>query len=77
MMVGIGECIQIQIVARNSLPWPLKDISLSVQFFQDYQNNTYNFNLDTRLAMAGPSHLHLPIVSDLFHIDLNMFLMAC
>lgn len=62
MMVGIGECLQIQIVARNSLPWPLKDISLSVQFFQDYQNNTYNFNLDTRLAMAGPSHLHLPIV---------------
>lgn len=62
-MFTIGECVQIQVVAHNSLPWQLKDISLSVQFFQDYQNNTCNFNLDTRLALAGPSHQYLPFVS--------------
>ncbi|KAF6213902.1 hypothetical protein GE061_011627 [Apolygus lucorum] len=64
-IVSIGECIQIRIIAHNSLSRPLTDLSLSVQFFQDYRNGTCNYNLDSRLATSGPSHIHLPVVEEL------------
>ncbi|KAK9505487.1 hypothetical protein O3M35_009531 [Rhynocoris fuscipes] len=60
--VTLGECIQARVIAHNSLSRSLTDLSLSVHIFQDYQNGTCNFNLDTRLAIAGPSHLYLPEV---------------
>lgn len=60
----VGECVQLCIVAYNSLTRPLTDLSLSVHFFQDYQNGTCNFKLDTRLAIAGPSHLYFEKVEE-------------
>ncbi|XP_073992373.1 trafficking protein particle complex subunit brun isoform X2 [Rhodnius prolixus] len=63
--VTLGECIQARVIAHNSLSRSLTDLALSVHIFQDYQNGTCNFNLDTRLAIAGPSHLYLPKVEEL------------
>ncbi|BES92168.1 trafficking protein particle complex 9 [Nesidiocoris tenuis] len=63
--VSIGECVQIRVVARNALTRPLTNLSLSVLFFQDYQNGTCNYNLEGKLATTGPSYVSLPMVAEL------------
>ncbi|XP_075217129.1 trafficking protein particle complex subunit brun isoform X2 [Lycorma delicatula] len=58
----IGQCLQLGIHVYNSLSWPLLNLELSVQFFQDHQNGISNYNLDTRLATAGATQVQLPQV---------------
>lgn len=48
-----GDCLEIQIRVSNSLECVLRQLTLSVQFYQDYQNGICNYRLDTRLATAG------------------------
>ncbi|KAL1123080.1 hypothetical protein AAG570_002168 [Ranatra chinensis] len=57
--ISLGDCVQLSVVARNSLSWPLEDLVLSVHYFKDYQNGTCNYQLDNQLAVAGPSQLHV------------------
>lgn len=54
MSVGIGVC--------NALERPLRDLILSINFYQDHHNGVNNYRLDTRLSTAGANKVMLPIV---------------
>lgn len=58
----IGQCMNLGVWVYNSLSWPLLNMELSLQFFQDHQNGVSNYQLDTRLATAGVTHVQLPEV---------------
>lgn len=48
-----GDCLELQVSVSNSLECVLRQVTLSIQFYQDYQNGTLNYKLDSRLATAG------------------------
>lgn len=48
-----GDCMELQMSIGNSLETSIKELALSVQFYQDYNNGTLNYRMDTRLAIAG------------------------
>lgn len=48
-----GDCLEMQVFVTNSLEKALSQLTLSVQFYQDYENGTVNYRLDTRLATTG------------------------
>lgn len=50
-----GQSIPIQIEIVNQSPSELKDLMLSIQFYQDYQNGTSKYQLETRVALSGPN----------------------
>ncbi|XP_050306114.1 protein brunelleschi [Anthonomus grandis grandis] len=50
-----GDCMELQMSIANSLDASLKELTLSVQFYQDYNNGTLNYRMDTRLAISGAS----------------------
>lgn len=50
-----GDALVVAVQLTNRLPYPLDDVSLSISIYQDYQNGTKNFRLDTRVAVAGAS----------------------
>lgn len=50
-----GDCMEVQMSIANSLETALKELTLSVQFYQDYNNGTLNYRMDTRLAISGAS----------------------
>lgn len=49
----IGDCLEIGVSVANSLECVLKQLTLNIQFYQDYQNGTFNYRLETRLATTG------------------------
>ncbi|XP_039275687.1 protein brunelleschi isoform X4 [Nilaparvata lugens] len=60
----IGQCLNVGVWVHNSLSWPLVNLELSLQFFQDHQNGVTNYQLDTRLATAGVTQVQLPEVQE-------------
>lgn len=50
-----GQSIPIRIDISNQSPAELTDLVLSIQFYQDYQNGTTKYQLETRVAMSGPN----------------------
>lgn len=52
-----GDCLQMKIIVTNSLDKNLTKVTLSVQFYQDYQNGTLNYRMETRLAITGSNKL--------------------
>ncbi|CAG9766365.1 unnamed protein product [Ceutorhynchus assimilis] len=50
-----GDCMELQMSIANSLETALKELTLSIQFYQDYNNGTLNYRMDTRLAISGAS----------------------
>ena len=48
-----GDCLELKIFVTNSLDKVLNHLSLSVQFYQDYENGTVNYRMETRLATTG------------------------
>lgn len=50
-----GQSIPFHIEIENQSPAELKDLTLSIQFYQDYQNGTSKFQLETRVALSGPN----------------------
>jgi len=50
-----GDCMELQMSIANSLKTALKELTLSVAFYQDYNNGTLNYRMDTRLAISGAS----------------------
>ncbi|XP_022916295.2 protein brunelleschi [Onthophagus taurus] len=49
----IGDCLETCIKITNCLEKTLQQLTLSIQFYQDYQNGVCNYKLDTRVATAG------------------------
>lgn len=50
-----GQSIPFIIQICNQSPSELTDLLLSIQFFQDYQNGTTKYQLETRVALSGPN----------------------
>lgn len=50
-----GQSIPISIEITNQSPTELSDLILSIQFYQDYQNGTTKYQLETRVALSGPN----------------------
>ncbi|XP_008196943.1 protein brunelleschi [Tribolium castaneum] len=48
-----GDCLEMKIFVTNSLDKVLSQLQLSVQFYQDYENGTLNYRMETRLATTG------------------------
>ncbi|XP_057664018.1 protein brunelleschi isoform X1 [Diorhabda carinulata] len=48
-----GECLELKLAVVNSLEKTLHQVSMTIQFYQDYENGTLNHRMDTRLATAG------------------------
>lgn len=48
-----GDCLQTHIKVSNCLEKPLRQLTMTIQFYQDYQNGVCNYRLETRLATAG------------------------
>ncbi|CAH0563486.1 unnamed protein product [Brassicogethes aeneus] len=48
-----GDCLELKMNLTNSLDKALKQLNVSVQFYQDYENGNLNYRLDTRLATTG------------------------
>ncbi|XP_034950391.1 protein brunelleschi [Chelonus insularis] len=60
----IGQCVNIGVGLSNALKNPLSDLSLSINFYQDYQNGTVNYRLDSRLCIIGASKVLLPTLNE-------------
>ncbi|CAH1283288.1 unnamed protein product [Diabrotica balteata] len=48
-----GDCLALKMAVVNSLEKTLHQITMTIQFYQDYENGTLNYRMDTRLATAG------------------------
>ncbi|CRK86346.1 CLUMA_CG000135, isoform A [Clunio marinus] len=58
--VSCGSPITIEINISNNQATTLNNLILSVQFYQDYQNGTQNYRLETRTCLSGPNHTLIP-----------------
>ncbi|KAK9709008.1 Transport protein Trs120 or TRAPPC9, TRAPP II complex subunit [Popillia japonica] len=55
-----GDCLQTHIKVSNCLERPLRQLTMTIQFYQDYQNGVCSYKLETRLATAGATKVSLP-----------------
>lgn len=61
---GLGECVSVGIGVCNALERPLRDLILSINFYQDHHNGVNNYRLDTRLSTAGANKVMLPVLEE-------------
>lgn len=45
--------MNMKMIVTNSLEKDLNQLALSLQFYQDYENGTLNYRMETRLATTG------------------------
>uniref|UniRef100_A0A1L8DWH3 Putative targeting complex trapp subunit n=1 Tax=Nyssomyia neivai TaxID=330878 RepID=A0A1L8DWH3_9DIPT len=57
-----GECVTIGVSIINLSPQPLHRLTISIQFYQDYQNGMQNYRLETRIIMSGPNEILIPFL---------------
>lgn len=50
-----GQNLPLNVEISNQSPSELTDLLLSIQFYQDYQNGTTKYRLETRVALSGPN----------------------
>lgn len=50
-----GQSSILSITVCNQSVQPLKNLILTIKFYQDYLNGTENYNLETRVAISGPN----------------------
>lgn len=50
-----GQSIPLRVDITNQSPIVLSDLVLSIEFYQDYQNGTTKYQLETRVAISGPN----------------------
>lgn len=65
---GLGECVSVGVGVCNALEHPLSDLVLSINFYQDHHNGVNNYQLETRLSVAGANKVMLPAVSYGFYL---------
>lgn len=59
----VGQQLKFQIWVHNSLMFPLDEVTLEFNFYQDYLNGTINNQLGNRLATMGTTKTHKARVS--------------
>ncbi|XP_011292193.2 protein brunelleschi [Musca domestica] len=57
-----GQSSLLSITVCNQSLQPLKNLILTIKFYQDYLNGTENYNLETRVAISGPNRVRIPIL---------------
>ncbi|KAF2898541.1 hypothetical protein ILUMI_07633 [Ignelater luminosus] len=55
-----GDCLNVCVNISNSLEKPLRQLMLTIQFYQDHQNGTHNYRLETRVVIVGGAKKLLP-----------------
>lgn len=73
---GLGECVSVGVGVCNALEHPLNDLTLSINFYQDHHNGVNNYQLETRLSIAGANKVMLPAVSCNFY-KCSLWLYIC
>ncbi|XP_076285464.1 trafficking protein particle complex subunit brun isoform X1 [Lasioglossum baleicum] len=61
---NLGECVNVGIGICNTLEHPLADLVLSINFYQDHHNGVNNYQLETRLSIAGANKVMLPVLQE-------------
>ncbi|EGI61990.1 Trafficking protein particle complex subunit 9 [Acromyrmex echinatior] len=61
---ALGECISVGVGVCNALEHPLSDLTLSINFYQDHHNGVNNYQLETRLSIAGANKVMLPTLQE-------------
>ncbi|KOX80449.1 Trafficking protein particle complex subunit 9 [Melipona quadrifasciata] len=61
---NLGECVSVGIGICNALEHPLSDLMLSINFYQDHHNGVNNYQLETRLSIAGANKVMLPALQE-------------
>lgn len=59
----MGQQLKLQIWVHNSLMSPLDEVTLELNFYQDYLNGTINSQLGNRLVTLGSTKTHKAKVS--------------
>lgn len=49
-----GQDVTVGVRISNLSPSLLQNLSLTIQFYQDYQNGIVNTKLETRVILSGP-----------------------
>ncbi|GAB0091455.1 Protein brunelleschi [Sergentomyia squamirostris] len=57
-----GQCVTLGVSIINLSPQPLHRLTISMQFYQDYQNGMHNYRLETRIIMSGPNEILIPFL---------------
>ena len=60
---GLGDCVSVGVGVSNALENPLRNLTLSINLYQDHHNGVNNYRLDTRVSIAGANKVMLPTVS--------------
>ncbi|KAH8279570.1 hypothetical protein KR018_002003 [Drosophila ironensis] len=58
----VGQRSLLSIHLTNQSLQPLKNLVLSIKFYQDYLNGMENYNLETRVAISGPNRVAIPLL---------------
>ncbi|XP_033330236.1 trafficking protein particle complex subunit brun isoform X2 [Megalopta genalis] len=61
---NLGECVNVGVGICNALEHPLSDLILSINFYQDHHNGVNNYQLETRLSIAGANKVMLPVLQE-------------
>ncbi|KZC10481.1 Protein brunelleschi [Dufourea novaeangliae] len=61
---NLGECVNVGIGICNALKHPLSDLILSINFYQDHHNGVNNYQLETKLSIAGANKVMLPALQE-------------
>ncbi|CAK9819366.1 Protein brunelleschi [Anthophora quadrimaculata] len=61
---SLGECVSVGIGICNALEHPLSDLMLSINFYQDHHNGVNNYQLETRLSIAGANKVMLSALQE-------------
>ncbi|KAM8715640.1 hypothetical protein ACLKA7_002655 [Drosophila subpalustris] len=65
IMCTVGQRAQLSINLTNQSLQPLKNLVLTIKFYQDYLNGMENYNLETRVAISGPNRITIPVLEKL------------
>ncbi|EDW64359.1 protein brunelleschi [Drosophila virilis] len=58
----VGQRALLSINLTNQSLQPLKNLVLTIKFYQDYLNGIENYNLETRVAISGPNRITIPVL---------------
>lgn len=54
IICSAGQSVQFGVRISNLSPVALHQLTVTIAFYQDYQNGIHNFKLETRVIMSGP-----------------------
>ncbi|XP_054742019.1 protein brunelleschi [Anastrepha obliqua] len=62
IVCAAGQSAVLNVSVCNQSAQPLRNLVLTIKFYQDYLNGMENYNLDTRVAISGPNRVSIPLL---------------